>query len=116
MTPIEAAFQSVAPRAPGVTFAQFAERVRSCDVYPVEVDGKTAGAIVVDGPDIHACVLPWAKGRWMSRAALRVLDGVISACGFARTKATTAEGEHFVIRLGFERRGEWFVKDCTYGH
>ncbi len=116
MTPIEAAFQSVAPRAPSVTLEQFTKHASACEVYPVTVEGKTAGAILVNGPEVHACVLPWARGLWFNRAAMRVLDRVISVCGYARTKATTAEGEQFVTRLGFERRGEWFVKERTYGH
>ena len=109
MNHIEAAYFSTAPRIPGVTLDEFARLTRACEVHPVSVDGKPAGAVFVLGNEIHACIMPWAKGRWMSKATLRILSDVVRKNGKAVTTATTKEGEAFVKRLGFAQEGEWWV-------
>ena len=67
-----------------------------------------AGAVLVIGPDIHACILPFAKGRWMSRKHIRLIDSIIDKYGYAQTSATTDDGRDFVQRLGFVQHGKNF--------
>lgn len=113
MDALNIAYQSAADRMPGVTLEQFRAALAGAEVHPVTVDGNTAGAVIVQGAEVHACVLPWACGRWMSRAMLRVLDDVIARHGRAETSATTEAGRKFVQRLGFVPSGDKWVK---YGH
>jgi hypothetical protein len=111
MTHLEAAFASLTQRAPSLTYAQFAAQVGAMRVVPVDVDAKPAGAVIVHGDEIHACVLPWARGRWLSKRILRVLADVIREHGRAVTRAATSEGVQFVERLGFVRQPDGvFVK------
>jgi hypothetical protein len=99
------AYQSVAPRMPGLSLAEFDRRTVHFDVHVLKVDGSVCGALMVHGNEIHACVLPWAKGRWFSRHAARVLNGLIDQFGEVTTSATTQDGRRFVLALGFEPHG-----------
>lgn len=110
MSPIRAAYESAADRLNGLSFDDFSRALDRCEVHPVEVLGKTAGAIVVSGAEVHACVLPWARGLWLSKRMLRVLGGVIQKHGYALTTATTEEGRQFVERLGFFPDGPYYKK------
>jgi NAD(P)H-nitrite reductase large subunit len=95
------AYQAASPRMPGVLLPDFLKAMEGAKVTPVHVDGKCMGAIIARGNEIHASVLPEAKGRWMTKQALRVLLDVIKEHGMATTYATTDEGVRFVKRLGF---------------
>ena len=86
------------------------------DVLPVLVDGKPAGAVLAIGNEVHACIDPAYRGRWMNRDALRLVDRVILKFGQAVTQVTTDEGRKFVERLGFEKRGDLYVRGTCYGH
>lgn len=103
---IETAYQSAADRMPGVTMEQFMDAIAGFESYPITVRGEIVGALLVKGPEIHACVLAHVKKRWMSRHVLSILNGVIDQYGYAQTVATTDEGARFVEALGFERDGE----------
>lgn len=113
---IAAAYESAVDRLGGMTLEEFRGAMAKCRVYPVRVDGKIAGAIVADGNELHACILPWAHGLWFSRTAARILNDVIARYGYAKTQATTMAGKEFVERLGFVFRGDCYVKEVPYGH
>lgn len=104
---LRAAWESVNDRFP-ISFDDFKKAVAEWEINPVYVDGLPAGALMVNGPDIHACVLPFAHGRWLGKKQLRILNRVIEKHGFAQTKATTKAGEYFVKRLGFVEYGNSF--------
>jgi hypothetical protein len=91
-----------------ITLEKFADSVQGMEVNPVVVDGQIAGALIVSGHEIHACILPQFKGRWLSRKELRIMNAVIEKHGYAQTSATTEEGETFVKRLGFVQHGNTF--------
>lgn len=95
------AYESAAPRLDGMSFDAFLSGVAGFEVHPVLARGQLAGAVLVRGPEIHACVLPWARGRWFGRAEAALLNRVIDCHGAATTSATTEEGRLFVERLGF---------------
>ncbi len=103
MTALEAAWQSAKDRMPGVDFDQFCESVEGWRVVPVVVKRETVGALLINGPEIHACVLPLAHKRWVSRSLLAELDTVIQEHGYAITRVDESRepGRHFVNRLGF---------------
>lgn len=95
------ALESLQTRAP-VTLEQL--QALNPVVHDVFVDGDDVGAVLVVGPEIHACI-KGGFGRWFSKRYLRVLDDVIREHGYAHTATTTEAGEAFVKRLGFEYVG-----------
>jgi hypothetical protein len=115
MDALHAAFESLSARA-DLSFEQFEAFAAGCDIHPVCVDGDIVGAVIVKGPDIHACILSQARGRWFSRRCALILNDVIARHGFARTSATTQEGMEFVMRLGFRPSGRDWLKEDPYGH
>lgn len=114
-----AAWESACPRWP-VSFDEFTTAVREWDVEPVEVDGQLVGAVLMRGPEIHACIRPEGFGRWLSRRVLRsTLARVVAEHGRAETSVATGNeaGEAFVRRLGFVEAGcVNGVKGYIYGH
>jgi hypothetical protein len=106
---IYAAWQSLSNRS-NVTYIEFIEFAKSCDVYSVLCNNVIAGAVLVIGPDIHACILPFAKGKWMNRKHLRIINAIIDKHGYAQTSATTDDGKDFVTRLGFVQDGSNFIR------
>lgn len=94
------AWESTRSRA-AWSFEEFKDFAKGWVVHPVFVDGQPAGVVLVNGPEIHACIGPEFKGRWMSKKTMRVLRSVVEKHGYAMTQATTQEGVEFVLRLGF---------------
>ena len=112
---IEAAYNSAKARLGGITLDEFDAAVSACECHPVEVDGRLVGAVLVHGPEMHACVNPEGFGRWFSRKFIALIDSVAKKHGFAMTRAETQAGRDFVSRLGFkEERPGVFVR--AYGH
>lgn len=105
ITPLQAAWLSMVDRLP-ITYKQFTDSLEGWTVNPVTVKGATAGALLVKGPELHACILPEFKGLWLSRKELRIMNEVIEKHGYAETSATTDEGAYFVGRLGFIQHGD----------
>lgn len=116
MDALRVAYESAEARMHGVSFEAFARALGSADVHPVNVAGECVGAVIVNGNEIHACVLPKASGRWFTRREARILNQVIDRYGCATTSATTPMGVEFVRRLGFTRCGEVWKKETKYGH
>lgn len=113
---VAVAYQSAANRLGNITLEDFRIAVSRCDVHPVKVHGKLAGAILVSGPEVHACILPWAHKRWFGRQQARILNDIISKHGYATTSATTEAGRKFVERLGFVKTTQGYIKEVPYGH
>jgi hypothetical protein len=116
MDAVEAAYESALDRLGAVTLAEFREALIGCIVHPVTVAGEVAGAVIVKGSEVHACILPWAHKRWFGRGQARILNNIIARHGRATTQATTEAGRRFVERLGFTLDGDKYVKDTMYGH
>ena len=115
MDAVEAAYMSAADRL-GVSLDDFRDAVKACEVHPVTVSGKTAGAVIVNGSEVHACILPWARGVWFKRPQARILNDIIARFGYATTSATTKAGREFVERLGFQNTPTGYRKEVMYGH
>jgi hypothetical protein len=101
---------------PGVSLEAFAKALDGAQVHPVNVDGECVGAVIVSGCEIHACVLPSARGRWFKREHATILDGVLRKYGVASTSATTDQGVAFVQRLGFRQFGSKWLKGLNHGN
>lgn len=107
---VAAAYEAIAPRV-DFSHGEFAAATAHWKVYPVNLAGQCYGAVMVNGPEIHACVQAHARRRWVNRRLLGVLRDVVKHNGLAVTSATTVEGEQFVRRLGFVKEGEkWVLK------
>jgi hypothetical protein len=106
---INAAWQSLSERC-SITHTEFLQFAKKCDVYSVICNNVIAGAVLVIGPNIHACILPFAKGKWMNRKHLRIINAIIDKHGYAQTSATTDDGKYFVTRLGFIQDGSNFIR------
>ena len=108
MTPeaVALAYESAVDRMPGVSLAEFASALDGFGAHPIVRGGQVVAVLMVRGPEIHACVRAAARGRWMNKAALSVLNAVIEKHGYAQTTATTEAGTRFVKSLGFERHGD----------
>ena len=99
---IRAAFLSAQDRLPpGSTLEAFAAALSGWQCHPVRIDDQIVGAVLVNGPEIHACIQPAGFGRWLSRPLLRLVDIALAAFGYAMTQAATPAGRCFVERLGF---------------
>jgi hypothetical protein len=116
MDAITAAYMSAQDRMGAVSLDDFRKSIEGCSVYPVSVGGNLAGAVIVKGCEVHACILPWAHKRWFGRPQARILNDVIRRYGYATTKATTGAGRDFVERLGFKKTGDGYRKEVPYGH
>jgi GNAT superfamily N-acetyltransferase len=100
---ISAAFRSQLNRS-YMTLEQFIDGTANWYAEPVMIEGELAGAVLMNGPEIHACILPDYFGKWLTRALLRrTLAKVLRENGKAITSTTqgNANGSEFVRRLGF---------------
>lgn len=114
------AHESLVDRA-SVSLAQFMSYCAGWSVVPVDVAGKPVGALLINGPEIHACIVKEAHGLWMSRKVFRVIDQIIDSYGYASSRAQTEAGHKFLERMGFvEHDRDGFVivyrKVKKYGH
>lgn len=96
-----AAWQSTRARRDW-SFDEFLSLTNEWTVHPIIVRGVIAGAVMQNGPELHACVLPEFFGIWMSKRFVRLIDEVIGTYGCAVTYCKTKEGVDFVKRLGFD--------------
>ena len=111
---VGAAYEAVRDRLGGITLGEFVAATAGFHFEPVHVGGQLVGALVVAGNELHACIDPAARGRWLSKRVLRVLDAVIREHGEAVTRATTEEGRRFVEALGFVQDGEIYRSRKTW--
>lgn len=98
-----AAWESCKDRLP-VTFNAFEEATRGWDATPVYASGCLVGAILQNGPEIHACIKPEGFGKWLSKRVLReTIGATVNMYGRAITKVQEGNttGDAFVRRLGF---------------
>lgn len=101
---LEDAYESAKGRLGGMTFDEFKQALEGWTVHDLN-----GGAILVNGPEIHVCIVERAKGMWATKRHFEVLREVVREHGYAQTSATTDEGIRFVQRLGFEREGDKWV-------
>ncbi len=94
-------------RMPFVTMDDFLAKTSGFEFLPVTVGGECVGAIMRRGPELHAAVLPSARGRWLGRRALAIIAETIGECGRATTAVMDDHrpGHDFALRLGFKRAG-----------
>lgn len=100
---LRVAWESCRDRFP-VPFEKFCCAVIGWEAVPVYVDRALIGAVLLNGPELHACIKPDGFGRWLSKRVLRdTLGATLKRHGYAITKVQegNAIGEFFVRRLGF---------------
>ena len=95
---LKAAYFSTKDRI-SLTEEEFIKAVEDWEVIPV-----TGGAVLIKDEQIHACILPEAFGKWITRGLIRrTLGEVLRKHGRAVTSTDTKAGERFVERLGFRK-------------
>lgn len=101
---LDAAYESMRDRA-DIGKESFLEAVKDWECFPVHVNGKLVGAVLRDGPEIHACIKPEGFGRWIFKSQLRILADTIEKHGYALTSVAPGnmDGHNFVTALGFTR-------------
>ena len=89
------AWQSTTQRSDW-SYDEFCEITKDWNVFPVK-----GGAVLTNGPQIHACIFP----NSLSKKALKVLYTVLQEYGEAitSTKIGNKTGETFVSKLGFKK-------------
>ena len=99
---VRSAWESLQDRYP-CTLETFEKSILGAEIHDVSIDGIPVGAIVVIGPEIHACIKQEGWGRWLNKKALHILGEVIKTHGFATTTVTAGNqvGDRFVKRMGF---------------
>lgn len=97
-------FDILNDRLAGVTFEAFMIALAGFEFLPVVVGGETVGAIMRRGPELHAAVLPKARGKWLGRRSLAVVRDTIMKYGMATTSVMDGHeaGHVFARRLGFD--------------
>lgn len=88
-------------------FDEFVADTSGWEFWPVVVGGELAGAMLVKGPEIHACILPRFFGRWASPSMYRrVLEHKKQHGRLVTTVNVDHDaGREFVERFGFTMTG-----------
>lgn len=122
MTPLEAAHKSLGSRAI-ISFDEFAKAAAGWEVVPVYVSGEVAGAVLVKGHELHACILESYKSRWISKTLYKMIFvDRLKAFGKLTTSVSTTckQGMEFVKRCGFVcvgvNNGVARYERCLDGH
>lgn len=98
------AWQSLGDRSI-CTFEEFKATLPGAELHDVFVSGKDVGAVIVLGPEIHACIKPEGFGLWYGKKQRRILMSVIKKYGYATTSVAVGNntGDKFVGGLGFKK-------------
>lgn len=96
------AYESVAKRRP-MAYEEFIAHAKEWECVPLTVDGKPVGALLTNGPEIHACVND-GFGLWATKPVYKRFRRVIKDHGRALTSVAYGNtiGDAFVKRLGFK--------------
>lgn len=104
MTALRAAWEASAWQFKDTTFDDFAAMVADWECWPVEVCGEMAGAILVKGCEMHACIKPDYFRRWATPGLYRRVLRRLRDCGKLTTSVRDGHdaGHDFVARIGFQ--------------
>jgi hypothetical protein len=93
--------------APDYTYDQFADAISDWECWPVEVGGEMAGALLVKGCEIHACIKPEFFRRWATPGMYRRVMRHKALYGRLVTRVNVDHdaGREFVERFGFTMTG-----------
>lgn len=98
-------YEAVKDRLPAdCSFEQFVSKLHKYAFLPVVLGGICVGAIMQCGREVHAAVLPEAKGRWYTKTVDRWLTAQLAEHGVLTTKVLDGHeaGHIFAKRLGFK--------------
>ncbi len=101
---LKAAHESLKDRSQ-VSYEDFLLAVKDWECFPVFTNGVIVGAVLRNGPEIHACIKPDGFNRWFMKAQLKIMSDTVKKYGYATTSVTPGNlvGHEFVTRLGFVR-------------
>ena len=87
-----------------ISYNDFLELTKEWEVYPVNVGGECAGAILYKGAEMHCCIVEKHHKKWITKKIWRdVFVTRLSKYGelFTGVKADNEVGKRFVERCGF---------------
>lgn len=87
------------------TFEEWWEQIKDWEFHPIYNSKNDLVAVAtVTGNQVHLVVDQTYKGRWLSKRAISMLEGLLSRCGEVVTCADNDndEARKFLVRLGFE--------------
>lgn len=86
-----------------IKYTDFLRHFGGWECMPLNVEGKPVGALLTNGPEIHACVND-GFGLWATKPVYQRFRQVIKENGLALTSIVEGNtiGEAFVKRLGFK--------------
>lgn len=114
-TPItEIVYDVIKHRIPGIGLSDFECIFARFTFHPVQHAGETVGAILQDGPEMHAVIQPEFRGRWAGKPELALLHSALDEYGEVLSAVMNehAQGHRFAHRLGFQE----IAKDGTMTH
>lgn len=93
---------------PGIGFSDFLRSAEKFTFFPVISNGAIVGAYFNRGNEVHAAVMPEARGMWFSKRVVRWINSLLSEYGVLTTKvmADHIPGHEFAKRLGFVKTGQ----------
>ena len=97
-----------------IGFADYADAMDDWDIRLMVRDGQPIGAVYTRGPEFHLSVMPEWRGRWATRGMLKQV--IPEPLAITRVSPGFAHVGVMLERLGFDRVGQFYVRDYRYGH
>ena len=107
MTLMQLAFLCTLQQA-NLNYKDFESFYRDWEMLPVIVNGEKAGVILMNGPEVHPCILPKYFGYWFNKSIVSEVRKRISKYGKLTTQTleTCSVGIKFAKRIGFSKTGK----------
>ena len=91
-----------------MSFPEFKKMLMDWKIEPVFVDDKLAGMYAVKNTEVHFCVLPDFRGKWLSKGLINdVFMPILERYGFVTTAVPDdkPQGHGLVKKFGFNPIG-----------
>jgi GNAT superfamily N-acetyltransferase len=95
-----------------ITEEQAEEIFKDYNLAGVEKDGKTIGCLMSKENEVHVGIEPEHHGKWYSKRIFRqFIEPIVDKYGSAISRTTEDNhlGMDFLTRLGFKKKGDWYV-------
>ena len=95
-----------------LTEEQALEVFKDYKLVGVEKDGKTIGCLMSKDNEVHVGIESEHHSKWYSRRIFReFIEPIVDKYGSAISRTTEDNhlGMDFLTRLGFKKKGDWYV-------
>jgi len=104
--PVECVYRAISHRLNGMTYPQFQLATMLWEFVPISHQGRTCGAIMKNGMQVHIAIEPESQSKkWLRGVMRKELSKVIDEYGMAETQVMESHevGHRLAKLLGFER-------------